>query len=78
MMKCPVLQALSSSALKSTTSRPNAAPFSTPARRPSTRARPAPLWPPIGISNPSALRAESVTGLPSVALTIQPSGIGLP
>ena len=54
-MKWPVLQALSSSALKSTTSRPNAAPLSVPASRPSTSASPEPLWPPIGISSPSAL-----------------------
>lgn len=76
-MKCPVLHGVSSSALKSTTSCPNAAPFSVPARSPITSASPAPLWPPIGCNNPSPLCAGSVIGVPSLALIIQLSGIGL-
>ena len=42
-MKWPVLVSLVSSALKSTTSLPNAAPLSVPASRPSIIASPAPL-----------------------------------
>ena len=60
----------------STTSRPNAAPLSTPASSPIISASPLPLWPPIGSSTPSPTFFGSVIGLPVLLCTTQPSCSG--
>ena len=77
-MNCPVLVGSLPGADGSTTSRPNAAPLSTPASRPIISASPLPLWPPIGSSTPSPTFFGSVIGSPVLLCTTQPSCSGLP
>ena len=76
-MACPVLVGVTWSLLKSTTSLPIEAPCKVPASKPTIRAKPYPLCPPIGSKKPSSARLGSVRGRPWRSI-IQPSGMVSP